>query len=136
MAKKPLRHVVVVIPGITGSVLQRDGRDVWAVSLQAGWHAAISSGRALSDLELRADGSDDGIRATALMPKAHLVPGLVRIDGYSRLLEMLEESFEIVRDDDGRMLNLIPFPYDWRRDNRDAARRLGDIVEERLAAWR
>ena len=136
MAKTPLRHVVVVIPGITGSVLQRDGKDVWAVSLQAGWHAAVSGGRRLKGLELRADGSDDGIRATALMPKAHLVPGLVRIDGYSRLLEMLEETFEIVRDGDGRELNLIPFPYDWRRDNRDAARRLGDTVEERLAAWR
>ena len=32
MAKQPLGDVVVLLPGILGSVLQRDGKDVWAPS--------------------------------------------------------------------------------------------------------
>ena len=35
MAKKVMRDVVVVLPGITGSVLQKDGKDVWNVT--SGW---------------------------------------------------------------------------------------------------
>ena len=65
-----------------------------------------------------------------------MVAGLVRIDGYSRLFQMIQETFEIVHDDDGRPLNLIPFPYDWRRDNREAAHKLKALLDERLAAWR
>ena len=30
MAKQPMGDVVVLLPGILGSVLQRDGKDVWA----------------------------------------------------------------------------------------------------------
>ena len=32
MAKQPMGDVVVLLPGILGSVLQRDGKDVWAPS--------------------------------------------------------------------------------------------------------
>lgn len=35
MAKKPLRDLAVLLPGITGSVLQKDGSDVWAISARA-----------------------------------------------------------------------------------------------------
>jgi hypothetical protein len=133
--KKPLRDIVVVLPGITGSVLQRDGEDVWAVSGRAAWNALTSRGRSLRDLELR-PGVDDGITASSVMPSAHVVPGLVRIDGYSHLIRMVEETFDVVRDGHGRALNLVAFPYDWRRDNREAARRLASMLAELLPAWR
>jgi hypothetical protein len=29
---KPLRDMVVLLPGISGSVLQKNGKDVWAIS--------------------------------------------------------------------------------------------------------
>ena len=32
MSRIPIPDVVVLLPGITGSVLQKDGRDVWALS--------------------------------------------------------------------------------------------------------
>ena len=35
MAKQPMGDVVVLLPGILGSVLTRDGKDVWAPSLGA-----------------------------------------------------------------------------------------------------
>jgi hypothetical protein len=30
--KTPMRDMVVILPGILGSVLQKDGKDLWAVS--------------------------------------------------------------------------------------------------------
>ena len=37
MGGKPLNDMVVLLPGITGRVLQKDGKDVWAISGQAAW---------------------------------------------------------------------------------------------------
>ena len=49
----------------------------------------------------------------------HLIPGFWKIDGYTKMLRYIEETFDVTRDE-----NLFEFPYDWRRDNRVAARRL------------
>ena len=32
MKKHRLRHQIVIVPGISGSVLQKDGKDLWAFS--------------------------------------------------------------------------------------------------------
>ena len=37
--KKKMADVLVVIPGILGSVLQRNGEDVWALSGSALWRS-------------------------------------------------------------------------------------------------
>ena len=37
--------------------------------------------------------------------------------------------------DDDSSGNLMPFPYDWRRDNRVAAIRLAEVVKRKLALW-
>ncbi len=50
MAKVRMRDIVVLLPGITGSVLQKDGKDIWAVSGQAVWKALTSLG---SSTEIR-----------------------------------------------------------------------------------
>jgi hypothetical protein len=81
MAKIQMRDIVVLLPGITGSVLQKDDRDVWAFSGQAIWSAVRTGGKALEALRISADDwhtSDlgDGIRATRLIPDAQIVPGL------------------------------------------------------------
>jgi hypothetical protein len=39
VAKVRMRDIVVLLPGITGSVLQKDGKDIWAISGQAVWKA-------------------------------------------------------------------------------------------------
>ena len=56
MAKVRMRDIVVLLPGITGSVLQKDGKDVWAISGQAVWKALTSLGSSLQQLML---GEDD-----------------------------------------------------------------------------
>jgi pimeloyl-ACP methyl ester carboxylesterase len=145
MAKVPLRDLVVVLPGITGSVLQRNGRDVWAFSGQALWEIITSLGDSLQQLRLghedpiEADDLGDGIRATALIPDIHLIPGLVKIDGYSQLLKAIIECFDVTPgkvQDQNERANFFAFPYDWRRDNRVAARQLKQFIDQQLPLWR
>src|SRR5262245_46854575 len=124
--KQPVNDVVVLLPGILGSVLERDGREVWAISKGAVWRGLVSLGRSVKSLRLATDDyrmSDlgDGVVATKLMPDIHLVPGLWKIDGYTKIKHELFRRFDFV---DG--LNWHDFPYDWRRDNRVAAQQLAD----------
>jgi len=133
----PMPDLVVVIPGIGGSVLQRHGKTVWSPRPGAALRAALSLGRSLGDLALNGDDHtlddlDDGVTAPALVPDLHIVPGLDwKIDGYTRLRRTLFQRFEL---EEGR--NYLEFPYDWRRDNRVAARRLNAVVRPALKAWR
>jgi pimeloyl-ACP methyl ester carboxylesterase len=136
MAKKALRDVVVVLPGITGSVLQKDGKDVWNVSGGSVLGALLSLGGNVKALQLEDDPPDaddlgDGVTAPEVMRDIHLIPGLWKIDGYSRVLQYITETFEATAGE-----NFFEFPYDWRRDNRVAARKLARESEKWLAAWR
>jgi Lecithin:cholesterol acyltransferase len=131
-----MRDVVVCIPGITGSVLRKDGRDVWNISGGAIIGALATLGRSIDDLKLEQDPPDvddlgDGITAPEVIRDVHLIPGFWKIDGYSKMLRYIEETFDVTR---GR--NLFEFPYDWRRDNRVAARRLQRESNEWLREWR
>jgi pimeloyl-ACP methyl ester carboxylesterase len=136
MAKKALRDVVVFLPGITGSVLQRDGKDVWNVSAGSVLGALLSLGQNVKDLALVEDPPDaddlgDGVTAPRIMRDIHLIPGLWKIDGYSKVLEYIPATFEAKLGE-----NFFEFPYDWRRDNRVSARKLAHETERWLDAWR
>ncbi|HZG89703.1 MAG TPA: hypothetical protein VEZ42_05765 [Pseudonocardia sp.] len=116
--------IVVMLPGITGSVLERDGMDVFGLTVGAGLSALFSAGRSVSGLALGADPVDrpvldDGVRATRVATDAHLVPGLWKIDGYSAAADYFVRHLRLAPGVDYR-----EFPYDWRRDNRVAATRL------------
>jgi pimeloyl-ACP methyl ester carboxylesterase len=131
-----MRDVVVCIPGITGSVLRKDGRDIWNISGGALLSALTTLGRSITDLTLETDPPDvddlgDGITAPEVIRDVHLIPGFWKIDGYTKMLRYIEETFDVTR---GR--NLFEFPYDWRRDNRVAARRLQRQAGEWLDSWR
>jgi pimeloyl-ACP methyl ester carboxylesterase len=138
-----MRDMVILLPGITGSVLQKDGKELWAISGQAAWKALTSLGSSLQQLTLGEDNPEvdelgDDIRATRLMLDAHLVPGLVKIDGYSRLSQLITDNFEVVRGSTNgeSPANFFEFPYDWRRDNRVAARLLKRLIDQKLPQWR
>jgi pimeloyl-ACP methyl ester carboxylesterase len=136
MPGKTMRDVVVVLPGITGSVLQKDGKDVWNVSGGSVLRALLSLGQNVKDLALVDDPPDvddlgDGVTAPKVMRDIHLIPGLWKIDGYSKVLQYVTDTFDVRAGE-----NFFEFPYDWRRDNRVAARKLAANAEEWLAAWR
>src|SRR5712692_1100771 len=102
MAKVRMRDVAVLLPGITGSVLQKDGKELWAISGQAAWGVLTSLGSSFQQLKLAGDDPavddlGDGISATRLIPDAHLVPGLVKIDGYSVISRFITDKFEVIR---------------------------------------
>jgi pimeloyl-ACP methyl ester carboxylesterase len=129
---RPMTDVVVLLPGITGSVLRDDrGRDLWAPTAGTVARALVTLGRSVSELELLDENVDDGVTAPVLIPDLHLIPGLWKIDGYSKLSAYLQRQFAVTP---GR--NFFAFPYDWRRDNRVAARRLKDQTDRWLREWR
>ena len=138
MAKPKIRDLVVVLPGITGSVLKKDGKDLWALSGSALWNTLLTMGNWLNNLELEDPDVDDGVVATALIDGVHLIPGLVKIDGYKGLTRMIQQEFEVVPGslESDRPANYFEFPYDWRRDNRRHARDLDRFVKDRLSRWR
>lgn len=139
MPKEKMPDVVVLVPGITGSVLRRrDGRVVWGWSLKAGLRALFSRGGAVVDaLKLGGDDDperetlDDGVTADELMSDLHLIPGLWKIDGYTKVKEAITREFDV---EEGR--NYFELPYDWRRDNRAAAWKLKRRAHRWLADWR
>ena len=145
MAKPRLDHMVVILPGITGSVLQKDRQDVWAFSGHAVYDAIFHQKDYLDSLRIHGtdsgdlDDLGDGVRATGLMRNATLVPGLIKLfDGYDGIGQMIRDRFDVVGNgcESSESSNLFEFPYDWRRDNRVTGRRLHGLIEERLAQWR
>jgi pimeloyl-ACP methyl ester carboxylesterase len=136
MPRKAMSDVIVTIPGITGSVLKKDGKDVWNISGGALVNALRTLGNSIDDLVLERDSPTqqnlgDGITAPSTIQDAHLIPGFWKIDGYTKLVEYIEKTFEVKRN-----ANFFEFPYDWRRDNRVHAARLAAQSERWLAAWK
>ncbi len=125
MPPHEMRDIVVLLPGITGSVLKRNGKVVWGFSGGTIAGTLLTGGRSLLDaLALKDDPSDredvgDGIVADSLAPDLHLLPGLWKIDGYSKVADTILAKFAVKEGE-----NFFRYPYDWRRDNRVAANRL------------
>ncbi|OLT36896.1 hypothetical protein BJF79_30555 [Actinomadura sp. CNU-125] len=122
-----VRHLLVLLPGILGSSLRREGKVVWGLS--ADMHAPIRNPEllaagydALCDPE-----HDDGVRPDGLLSVP--VPYLSRVLGpYGALRRELHRRFEL--DD----LNYLEFPYDWRRPVAVNSARLARAIRARRAA--
>ena len=137
MPPHPMRDVIVLLPGITGSVLKKDGKVVWGFSPGTVMRALFTGGHSITGaLEMGGDDPerdtlDDGVTASALIPDLHLIPGLWKIDGYSVVSDTIRRVFDVREGQ-----NFFTFPYDWRRDNRASARRLQRHAHDWLKAWR
>lgn len=132
-----MKDLVVLIPGIGGSALAKDGKELWSLTPGAALRGVLSLGASLNTLTMHGDDPDvddlgDGVVATRVMPDYHIVPGLDwRIDGYGRFAKALREHLGVQPGE-----NYFEFPYDWRRDNRVAARELALLAPQWLKAWR
>jgi len=137
-------HLVILLPGIMGSALQKDGKDLWALSGQALWQHLKTLGKRIGELGLQGEDwqrndLDDGIRAVRLIEDLHSIPPLVEHAGYSVIRRGLTDFFGLEEgsvDQPVDSASFYTFPYDWRRDNRAAARRLQAFVQQQLPRWR
>jgi pimeloyl-ACP methyl ester carboxylesterase len=140
MVRHELRDVVIILPGIMGSVLQKDGIDLWAASCSAAYRG-ILRGHFSEHLALRREDPEvndpgNGVRATELVTLPSIFPRFWKSDDYTSLRGMISSAFRTKGDDGKTPGNYYEFPYDWRFDNRIAARRLEALVDRVLPAWR
>jgi len=136
MPRIPMPDVIVLIPGILGSVLEKNGKELWGLSAGAGARALVSLGASVNDLQLRDAPDEDvdvweGVTATRLLPDLHMVPRLWKVDGYGKIATYINRVFDVKLNQ-----NYFEFPYDWRLPNRLAALRLARLTREWLAKWR
>lgn len=127
----PVEDIIVVVPGIMGSVLTRNGRTVWAPQAGAAMRAFLSLGGSIRDLQLEGDDPTldelgDGVVATGLVQDLHVLPGRWKIDGYTGLRNALFGSLPLKKGE-----NYFECAYDWRRDNRVAAK----LLKSRVDGW-
>lgn len=126
-----LSDLYVLIPGITGSVLEKQGQELWAPSLGVLTRTALG-GKNLQSLVLPAVDDPtlddlDGVVPTRIIDGVTLIPGLHAFDGFARLRRQISAPEGLAAPS-----SVIDFPYDWRRDNRVAAHRLKKMIEDRL----
>ncbi len=139
----PIEDLVVMLPGISGSVLQKDGKDLWANSGSAVFRFLKSLGSELEQMLVVDDHPDrplldDGITASRVLSDTHIIPGLWKIDGYTSISRLITDNFEVLAGDidNPEPANFFEFPYDWRRDNRGTAQRLKELIDTKLLIWR
>src|SRR5438270_10217802 len=117
------RHLVVVLPGIGGSVLARLGNPDEVV-----WDAGTGD---IADLVLRPDrmSLDESPRLTPMgLTESTKFLGFTVVPGYEKLLAQLERLGTVDRcGDPGRPVagaDVVAVPYDFRRSIIDAAERV------------
>ncbi len=132
--------LIVVIPGILGSVLVKDGREVWGPSPGSVIRTIATFGRSFDTIRLENgvgdEDPDDGITAPVVLPRLGLIPRFWKVDGYGKLRSELERRFTLTPATTAQAGNLLEFPYDWRLSNVVNAKRLSGEVEPCLKRWR
>jgi len=123
---KPLKDVVIFIPGITGSQLRRGEKILWGFSPALLAKAIFTSETFAQDLAPQPEDIAD-----AVLPDLTLLPGFWKIDGYSKITDQMVSLFNLQKDH-----NFFTFPYDWRLDNRIAAEHLLNCAKDWLKNWR
>jgi pimeloyl-ACP methyl ester carboxylesterase len=147
MGKHRMRDLVVILPGITGSILGETTvagtPDLWNVSGRAIWSLLTDRQGTLQRLAVprhdpRRPPPETGIAPTGLIRGVHGVFGLAKIDGYQALQDTLSNRFELAAANwsDEQPAGLLTFPYDWRLSNRASALAFDAGIRDKLIAWR
>lgn len=128
------KDLIILIPGITGSVLKEDGKDLWSPSAKGLGKALLSLGDSLQSLKIRTDENgveiSDDVYAEGVVQDLHIIPGLWKIDGYSKISQEIKKLNNVHSG-----VNFFEFSYDWRRDNRQSAKNLEKVAQKWLKDW-
>lgn len=101
---------VVVVPGFAGSNLWSGTEKIWP-----------SRGALMNPDVMRCD---EPLDARGLVDEVMIIPGLMKQDRYSSLINYLKESLQYESGKD-----LLEFGYDFRQDNRVSARQLAAAID-------
>ncbi|MEU6608828.1 hypothetical protein ABZ922_27915 [Streptomyces shenzhenensis] len=122
--------LVILVPGIMGTALTRNGADVWDLTPEA--MSRLLRPRSTREILKLPEGigdddpeAPDALQLGGVIHGRRLLPGLVSTMEYQGLRERLcieEERF-------------AEFPYDWRLSNRNSAGKLARFVQDRLTRW-
>ena len=121
--------IIVLIPGIGGSRLTKNGKTVYDLTLHdlprliwswAGGDLAFGGGSAKPD---------DGVVATDLFNN-QWIPGYFGVEDYTSLSDVLKAVVQ------NPPRQFVKFPYDWRASNRWAAEALNVLIRPKLHDWR
>lgn len=106
-----MKHVAILVPGIMGSELQWQGEVIWPGPVSQLW---LPYGKMTELLE-------EDLVAT------DIIRDVLISSQYSTLIEDLN-TCEFREEDSPPTLVVVP--YDWRKDNRQAARKLADCIDQ------
>ncbi len=145
--KTTMPDLIFVVPGIMGSVLQKDNKDLWNMSRKKELVKSLTPEFGWSFNSLMMEGDDyslddlgDGVRATSLMNLPSIIAGLTKTGTYKAIREKLTQTFHLrvgnIDTANDEPANYFEFPYDWRRDPRYAARKLEEAINHKLLLWR
>lgn len=112
--RKAARRPVVIVPGVMGSELWRGSEKLWP-NLKA--LIAHPSDFFLEDAH--------PLEPRKLVDEIVVIPGLFSMDQYGRLGAYLRDELGYERGRD-----LFDFPYDWRQDLRESAKRLSRFLQD------
>ena len=131
---REVEELVVIVPGILGSTLARNGREVWGTGIRRLIVNVAEFGRRLKQeltIPPDADPDDpkDGVEPTGLIKGLTVIPGLLGMDFYDGLRKHLRTDLEL---GDGQ---LVDFPYDWRLSSRVNGARLTEFLGRELESY-
>ncbi|MDX3771039.1 hypothetical protein OG963_02430 [Streptomyces sp. NBC_01707] len=132
--------LVVFVPGILGTRLTRDGKDLWNQSKQA--LLSLRSPRKVVDGLLLPPGIRDqapdgpyALEANRLLKGPEALPGFLSCIGYPDVRAALGWN-DGQADQQLHPKQYLVFPYDWRLSNRLTAQRLKEQLDSSLDEWR
>ena len=114
--RRKRRHPVIFIPGMSGSELWRGDKLIWPNYIGL-----------IAEMDAMALPGGQDLEAQGLIKEVSIIPGLFRLEVYSRCLDYLVENMGYKRGRD-----LIELPWDWRLDFRLASQKLAETVR----AWK
>ena len=113
----PLKDLVIILPGITGTVLAKEGKDIWGASKEAFSQILGSKGGIIQQLKLEGEDAlkgketvegtkaedyayGDGVQAARIVNDAKILAGMVKIlDGYSKTSKLITDNFEVTNSE-------------------------------------
>jgi hypothetical protein len=138
MLNRPQRlrmsDVIILIPGIIGSVLKYRDTRVWPLTDWAVCWRVLSDPN-WSEMMRLGSGYDDEVKPDGLVSSGSIFPVLGRTEGYGLTASNIKKNFDVIEGSLVSPGNFHQFAYDWRKSNAQSAELLSHYVGAALSSW-